>query len=354
MLEITSYLHKYPVHIFESLEEAFKDLPANCFFLIDQNVFNLYGTDLKNILQVEPINSILVSATEENKSYENIGPILNELVKRNLKKNRTLVVIGGGVVQDIGCFIAHIYRRGLRWELFPTTLLAQSDSCIGSKSSVNIGPAKNQLGTFYPPHKVGIALPFLKTLTPADIHSGIGEIIKLALIDGAKTWAHTQVLLSQVDQGKISLRELLEQSLRIKKTFIEADEFDGGIRNVLNYGHTFGHAFETASKYSIPHGIAVLIGVQTATFFSESLNLVPKESYAQLMNASKKYVQPFDTHLRALKTEAVLEAFKSDKKNIGDKIRFVLPQASLCGNIQITPLDLQTAAPILEKFLKQY
>lgn len=353
MLEISSYLRKYQVHFSDKLSEVFtKDKIQDSFFIIDQNVYRLYQTSFSSI----PKDKVIyIDAVEENKSYEKITSLLLELVNRNIKKNQKLVVIGGGITQDIGCFIAHIYRRGLGWEFYPTTLLAQADSCIGSKSSINIGSFKNQIGTFYPPSTVTIILEFLNTLKREDICSGIGEIIKLALIDGEATVTKTKSLLQKSREDQTIFSVLLQQSLHIKKKFIEEDEFDVGVRNILNLGHTFGHAFESASNFSIPHGIAVLIGLHAACFFSEKLENIPIGSYSEFMNWSKVYVGVFDKTLRSLELNAIVEAFRSDKKNTGNKIKFILPHDSLFGNYKIIPLELDSKIiSLLQEFIENY
>lgn len=353
MLEISSYLRKYSVSFFDKFSDAFsQDKIQESFFIIDQTVYKLYREHFKLIPQD---SIILIEALEENKSYEKITPILLDLIQRNIKKNQKLIVIGGGIIQDIGCFIAHIYRRGLNWEFYPTTFLAQSDSCIGSKSSINIGTFKNQIGTFYPPNSVTIVCEFLNTLKQEDIYSGIGEVIKLAVIESEATTLKTIKLLKDAPPSLTRYADLIKQSLIIKKRFIEEDEFDTGIRNTLNLGHTFGHAFEVASNFKIPHGIAVHIGVHAACFFSENLKLVSEGSFCWLHERTIEYVGHYKNILKALDTKKITDAFRSDKKNTGDKIKFILPHGSIFGNYKITPLELNIETiNLLALFIKNY
>ena len=150
-------------------------------FIIDKNVFNLLPEELINNLEKKEV--VIIDAIEETKSYQGIEPIITSLLTQNLKRDSVLVAIGGGITQDITCFIATTFMRGIKWTFVPTTVLAQADSCIGSKSSINFGQYKNLLGSFTPPNKIYICDQFLNSLAEKDIQSGIGEIIKLYIIN---------------------------------------------------------------------------------------------------------------------------------------------------------------------------
>lgn len=354
MINIQSHLKTYSVEFFENIDDSFAEEKCeDNVFIIDSNVFTLYQKQLSNFIASQKF--LLIHATEQNKSYEQVNKYIIELIQKDLKKNQTLVVIGGGVIQDISCFIASIYYRGLPWKFYPTTLLAQADSCIGSKSSLNIGNYKNQIGTFYPPNQVKIVAQFLQTLQDDDINSGIGEIIKLALIDSQSTVEKTRELLSCKQRNFFMIKQLIQQSLKIKKNFIEADEFDRGIRNVLNYGHTFAHAFEVASEFAIPHGIAVLLGIQAATYVSENLGYIPENSYSELRSWTDEFVKSMYQIFKTLNLNNIIEAMKTDKKRTGPLTRFILPKNSTAGQMQIIMLDLHNVVtPLLEQFIANY
>ncbi|MDE2510682.1 MAG: iron-containing alcohol dehydrogenase, partial [Elusimicrobia bacterium] len=155
-------------------------------FLVDANVARLHAAELKPVLS--HARTILIEATEANKSLDRIIPVIESLVANKARRGHVLVAIGGGIVQDITCFIASTLLRGLPWRFAPTTLLAQADSCIGSKSSINLGAAKNILGTFNPPQRIFIDPAFLDTLEAKDLRSGVGEILKVHAIDGAASF----------------------------------------------------------------------------------------------------------------------------------------------------------------------
>ena len=281
-------------------------------YLIDRNVFPLLGESFYTAMAGKDV--ILIDATEDTKSYRGVEPIIQQLIEKKLKRDSVLVAIGGGITQDITCFIATTFMRGIKWVFVPTTLLAQADSCIGSKSSINFGGAKNILGSFTPPNHVIISEQFLTSLDEKDIKSGIGEIIKLYIVNG-----------QMVDSERIrnDLTKHLYATLQIKKRFIEEDEFDKGIRNILNYGHCFGHAIEAATHFAIPHGIAVTIGMDVANRFAYLEKLITQEQFTEMRFAL--YANYLDYIKTPIRINDVFAALTKDKKNTGSKINLILP-----------------------------
>ncbi len=350
MLEIHSKSHTYCVEVVETLEQAIsRAVKDNVFTLVDSNVLRLYPEPFAH--QLNPNRLLSVEATEEQKAFEQLTPIFHWLLDSGCKRDCTLLVVGGGVLQDIGCFIASVIFRGMKWELIPTTLLAQCDSCIGSKSSINIGNFKNQIGTFYPPHHIYMVFGVLATLPPDEIRSGLGEIIKLHLIAGTSAFDKLKQNLLRYQEEQAVIQEMVLDSLHIKKAFIEQDEFDRGVRNLLNYGHTFGHAYESATDYSIPHGIAVTLGIATATFFSERLGMLPPGDFENLNGFLEPYYQPYDKVVKAENNlEKILGAIKLDKKNTGNKINCILTRQAGC--MEKVPLGVDNLQPLLTDFLK--
>lgn len=307
---IQSHAGPYLVEFDNNLKGSHKLANMGTHYIIDANVYDMCGPiDTKNI--------VIIDATEETKSYQGIIPIIEKLIDQGLKRDSRLVAIGGGITQDITCFIANTYMRGVSWSFVPTTLLAQADSCIGSKSSINFGSIKNLLGSFTPPNHVIISDQWLTTLDEKDISSGIGEIIKLYLIAGELIGAGTI---------RSNLPYHIHQTLKIKQHYIEQDEFDKGIRNILNYGHCFGHGIETATNFIIPHGIAVSIGMDIANKFAVNDNLITLEQYQQmhavLLSNYKEYANV------AVNIEQVLNALTKDKKNTQGKINIILPEGT--------------------------
>ena len=330
MLTIRSRSHDYSVEEYPSLEAALESVvrAKGAFFLIDGAVAQHYVQSFEGLVPEE--KRIVIEASEGQKSFECLPSIFLELLSKGLKRDGVLIVIGGGVLQDIGCFIASVLFRGVHWQLVPTTLLAQADSCIGSKSSINIGAYKNQIGTFYPPRRVLLVNEVLKSLPWDEIRSGLGEVIKLQLIAGERGFNELMDDLKEVtpggDWGVIS--KWVGRSMAIKKPYIERDEMDQGIRNILNYGHTFGHAYESATQYAIPHGIAVLLGILTATYLSVQLGLVPVSHYEELKKRLSPWCHPYGEALVKADRKAIFKAIKHDKKNTGDAFNCILTRGA--------------------------
>lgn len=193
-------------------------------------------------------------AKEENKSLDKLAEIITDMLEQGVGRDWDFVTIGGGMIGDLGGFIASTYMRGLRWLNVPTTLLSQVDSCLGGKTGVNLAEGKNLIGSIYQPHKVFLVSSFLQTLCPLQVKSGWGEIIKYSFIE--KDF-HPEV---QVDL--VPIDDLIHSCLKIKAKYIELDEFDRkGARALLNYGHTLAHGIEKISHYEVAHGEAVVWGI---------------------------------------------------------------------------------------------
>ena len=325
MLTIKSLAHDYTVEEYSSLRTALASIDdgaERASYLVDRRLAELHAAELSQIIPTERV--VYVDATEPNKSFEKLPPVFLQLLQNGLKRDGVIVVLGGGVLQDIGCFIASVLFRGVRWELIPTTLLAQADSCIGSKSSINIGSYKNQIGTFYPPNRVLLPAGVLATLPWDEIRSGLGEVIKLQLLAGEDGFRELMRDLQNFRGEAPVLSKWVTRSMAVKKPFIEADEFDRGIRNILNYGHTFGHAYESATHYEIPHGIAVILGILTATLISTQLGLAPAVHYAELKTLLSPWHQPYGQQLQKISRNDIFRAIKQDKKNTGQTVNCIL------------------------------
>jgi len=304
-------------------------------FLVDANVARLYAKNLRDIL-AHP-NTIIIEATEGNKSLETVIPIFERLVQNKVRRGHILVAIGGGIIQDITCFIASTLLRGLPWRFAPTTLLSQADSCIGSKSSINLGATKNILGTFNPPQEIFVDTGFLDTLELKEIQSGVGEIVKVHAIDGAASFDRLAADFDRLFTDRVVLLKYIRSALLIKQRFIEEDEFDQGIRNIFNYGHSFGHAIESASEYAVPHGIAVAMGMDMANHIAAARGLLP-EVHCQRMHATlrKNYGDYAKT---PIPLDAMLSALMKDKKNTSTMLGLILPLGADAAiqRVQVSP-----------------
>lgn len=319
-LTILSHSGPYTVRFgspFAGLEDG---VPSNAHLVIDARVATLYQDALKRALP----GALRIDATEQNKSLERMPDYALHLLEAGVRRGDTLVAVGGGVIQDIVCFLAATLLRGIPWRFYPTTLLAQADSCIGSKSSINVGRFKNQLGTFTPPADILISTDVLDTLSDVDLRSGLGEIIKVHVIQGGED----VTVLARDLPGLLSDRRLLARyiarSLAIKKALVERDEFDRGDRLVLNYGHTFGHAIESATRFAIPHGISVTIGMDLANFVAWRLGLLNRRWYDALHEMLVPNYGEFAQ--TPIPEQALFDALGRDKKNKGGDVTLVLPR----------------------------
>ena len=337
---IKSSFGDYSVEELSDLDAAISacDDGGSLFTIADSTLFALpHATSLARL---DPARTIKIDASEEQKSYARIERVFDGLLQSGFRRGCTLVAIGGGVTQDIACFVASVMFRGVPWNLIPTTLLAQCDSCIGSKSSINVGQFKNQIGTFYPPRKVFIVNEVLKTLSPDDLRSGLGEVIKLHLVSGGPDYLHMREQLAPGIPTVHQLAPLVSSSLSIKKRFIEEDEFDKGVRNLLNYGHTFGHAYESVTSYRVPHGIAVTLGVVSATFVSERLGLVPHGHFQDIKKLARYYYTPYEKELVCTDVDTILNAMRLDKKSTRTEVNCILTSGP--GKMKKVALDSVT------------
>ena len=324
VISIHSNVRDYTAHFQDDVSflQGFDRFPQR-FFVIDENVWKLHGTGCLAAIPEE--ERMLFAATEERKGLDSVMQIYDRLMERSAKKNMTLISIGGGIVQDVTGFVASTLYRGLNWIFVPTTLLAQADSCIGSKTSLNYKRFKNLLGTFYPPNELHIHAPFLKTLNEADFLSGLGEVVKLHLMGGReKTAALIADLTAVLSREPDALMRAIRSSLAIKLSYMEGDEFDTGRRNLLNFGHCFGHALETVSNYDIPHGQAVVVGMIFANLAARRRSWLSSATSEQLLASLLLKALSVPMRKEYFASDAILEAMKQDKKRVGSGLVMVM------------------------------
>lgn len=317
--------------IFELLQSNKKNL-----LIVDEKILDI---DQPNF-NVEPNRIFLATASENFKTLEGATRILDFLQKNEFTKSEQLIVVGGGTIQDTAAFAAGIYKRGISYVQFPTTLLSMCDSCIGGKASVNYFGAKNQLGLFFPPNAIHINLNFLKTLHDDEINSGLGEILKSCIIGGNY---FLDVYHKNVINGKIksfhALKKLIMVSLCIKKSVIEEDEFELNHRRVLNYGHTIGHAIESLSDYQISHGQAITVGMMIENELSHAYDLLSSNHLVEYNQLCFDLLTEYTLfHLKNMNLHNIIQLIQKDKKTNGNKITFVMPKSA--GNLHFIPLEL--------------
>ena len=320
-LVIQSHAGPYAVHFDNTiLENPGQLLEQKAHVIIDATVARLYAAPLRQLIE-HPL-TIVVEATEANKSLERAVPIFERLIQDNIRRDHTLVAIGGGIVQDLTCFVAGTLLRGVNWRFVPTTLLAQADSCIGSKSSINLGATKNIIGTFNPPTDVLLNTRFLDSLDAKDICSGVGEILKLHLINSVTALDRLAADYDRMIADPAVRCEYIRSALRIKQRFIEADEFDRGVRNLLNFGHTFGHAIESATRFAVPHGIAISMGMDVANHVATARGLLPAAYHDRMHQLLRRNYEEFAKI--EIPLDDLFSAILRDKKNTGDQLNLIL------------------------------
>jgi 3-dehydroquinate synthase len=281
----------------------------NDYIIIDKNVYNLDKSCFNNI---KSSHIYFIDAKESNKTIDTVLGIIDSLIELKISKTNKILVIGGGITQDIGGTVSALYKRGITWWLIPTTLLSMTDSAIGAKTCLN-RTSKNILGLFYAPKKILISNYFLNSLPKSDIISGLGEALKLSMIGGEEN-----VKLFKYYYKNNDYINIIKLSNSIKKLIIEYDELEKNERRVLNYGHTCGHSLEVSSNYKIPHGIAVLFGMYIVNILFYGNNKFEEINKYILDIIPKKF--------KGIKID--FKQFKScllnDKKNKGTNICFVL------------------------------
>ena len=311
-MKIKSSLKEYSVY-FEHNLDFLKELihTPNAQFVVDKNVYQLYPEQFSG---VRDERLITIEASEQNKNIETALKICEKMTGISAKRNAVIISVGGGIIQDITGFAANILYRGVKWIFVPTTLLAACDSCIGGKTSLNFNSYKNLLGTFYPPDEIHISSQFFESLTDRDYKSGLGEVIKFNIMAGQAGLDKISLAIDKLLQrGGGLIVGFMESSLNFKKGFIEQDEFDRGERVKLNFAHTFGHAIEVVSKYEIPHGTAVAIGMIMANRVSFERGLLSSKTMSAAEAVLMKVIK-VDIACLDLPLEKIIDAMKRDKK----------------------------------------
>ena len=297
----------------------------------DDRVFSLYGETLTDSLRdagLEPAQFVFPQG-ESEKNLATYGLLLEELCRLRFTRSDLIVALGGGVVGDLAGFAAATYQRGIPFVQLPTTLLAAVDASVGGKTAVDLAGGKNQAGAFYQPALVLCDTDCLRTLTEEEYRCGCAEIIKYAMIGSPE-------LFEELAQTPVRDRyeDVIAACVAMKRDFVQADEYDTGARMLLNFGHSFGHAAEKCSGYTLPHGLAVAMGMAAMTRSAAKAGLCSPETAETLEGLLRAYELPTALPYSA---EALAEAARADKKAAGDRLRIVVPEAVGRCRIQSIP-----------------
>jgi len=321
LLRISSRLRDYAVDVRDDGWAAGLAAQKGAVTVVDENVWRLHRDGV--LAGIE--DPVVLPIDEERKTFATVAWLYDRLLERGLRRNGTLVSVGGGVTQDLSGFAASTLYRGVRWVYAPTTLLAQADSCIGSKTSLNYEAYKNILGTMYPPHGIVVDPRFPGTLSRDDFFSGLGEVVKLHVLGGAEESRRLEGTMGVLAERRAdAVADAVGGSLRIKRPYIEEDEFDRGRRNLLNYGHCFGHALEAATGFAVPHGQGVVLGMLLAAAVAARRGLLGEALRAEL--EERLFLPALVTHPRLDRPgrDRVLEAMRRDKKRTGEGLALVM------------------------------
>lgn len=331
---VTTSTGEYPVITGHGILKDFADLTQICregtkaAVVTDDNVAPLW---LDRLLSVLPDGTLryVIPHGEKSKNWTLAGELLEKLAADGFCRDDTLVALGGGVVGDITGFVASVYMRGVPYVQVPTTLLAAIDSSVGGKTAVDLKAGKNLAGRIYPPKAVVCDLDTLATLPRSEWKCGLGEAVKYAVLAGGEIFD-----IMESGAGAENLERLIDLCVDYKRRIVEADENEGGLRRLLNLGHTVGHAIEAESVLGFPHGVCVAMGIKVIARASVSAGYLPKDEYLRISALLQKYGFPECPYpLRSVIMHAA-----HDKKISGGKINAVVIRG--IGRCETVPMTL--------------
>ena len=303
-------------------DKNINEIYDNVLVISDENVYKTQLNKFIDLLGAKFVSEYIVPAGEGSKCIETFERILEHGLKAGLTRKSLVIAVGGGVVGDLSGYVAASYMRGIDFIQVPTTLLAQVDSSIGGKTGINLGTYINVVGAFYQPQFTFINVSALRTLPDDQFRNGMSEVVKYGFI---YDYEFIDYLLENsediLDKRDSALKYIVTKCAEIKANVVEADEKEGGLRKILNFGHTFGHGVEKLCH--IAHGEAVSIGMNMAFKLSLKKNLVDEEYYNKFLQICQKFNLPVE--FEGADEKEVLNIMKSDKKNSFSKINMMLP-----------------------------
>ncbi|MDR0303913.1 MAG: 3-dehydroquinate synthase [Chitinispirillales bacterium] len=329
-LSVSLAKRSYPIFINEKIDfysSILEFCPATKYIIVtNDTILKIYENHLSDWKRNLPDSSIIVIPDgEKYKNMKTLNYILDEALKLECDRKSVMIAFGGGVVGDITGFAASVLLRGINYIQIPTTLLAAVDSGVGGKTAVNNSIGKNLIGSFWQPKMVWIDTKYLDTLPDREFIAGCGEIAKYGYIGQKRTFEFiTQNFEKICNRSNSEMQEAIVRSIKIKTDIVSRDETETGERALLNFGHTFAHAFEKIYGYgTLLHGEAVMLGINCAVKLATRMNLIKKER-AKILNQSLKILRiPEIPH--KISANSIYRAMNSDKKKANGKLKFVLP-----------------------------
>ncbi len=351
-MQIQVNLKDNPYKVFVD-EPYFLEFDTKVALLSNPKVLGLH---LNSLLEKIKCKELFIISTKDGEEYKNLASveeILNQLFLSKLDRRSLLISFGGGVISDMGGFVASVYQRGIDFINIPTTLLACVDAAVGGKTGINNAFGKNLIGSFYQPKAVYCQSKFLKTLNARELRAGLAEVIKMAvifdetLLDFIENIDANSFLAGTCEEELLA--QILAKSIEIKARIVEKDEKESGLRMLLNYGHTFAHVIEKQSEYkTYLHGEAVAIGINMANTLALNLGLISEKECERIERILKKFTLATPYKIKDL--NAFYEAFFLDKKTLHRKISFVLPLGLGKGVVK-DDIDKNVILKSLENFL---
>lgn len=320
-MEILVKENSYKIDIDYKSDDKLKDFlrgrsESKFLIITDENVFSLYEGRIKSIMKDLEYFIFKITPGEESKSIENFVEINKFLVENNFNRGDAIIAFGGGVVGDLGGYVAASYLRGIDFLAVPTTLLSMIDSSVGGKNGINFMNLKNQIGAFYFPKYVHIDYSFLESLDDRNINNGLAEIFKYSVLRDREFFDYLK------SAKKLDYEKIIYKSLNIKLDFVRDDERDKGKRQKLNLGHTIGHGIESLSKYKLNHGESIGIGLIYMARASYKMRLAEEDFSDEIISAFKNHNLPTSYEFE---TEEILGILKHDKKINKNLINVILP-----------------------------
>ena len=359
-LKINTKLENYPIiigsNLIKNLNLYLKKNSINfnqCLLVIDENVPSKMIFEIGKSLKKKKVSRFMFKANEKNKNMNFVNKILRILLDKNFSRQDCVISIGGGITGDVAGFAASLYKRGLNFINIPTTLLSQVDSSIGGKTGVNTKEGKNLIGSFYQPKIVISDIEFLKSLPKREIICGYGEIFKHSLILNTNLFKYLNNNSSNIFNLKSPfIEKAIFESCKIKKKVVQKDEKEKNIRKILNFGHTFAHAFEATLGYTkkLNHGEAVILGIISAIEFSFYIGLIRFKDYEAIIQhvVNNKLPSDIKKYFSSKDLKKILIFMSKDKKNISKKVNLILLK-----KIGSAVINNEYSELIIKKFLKK-
>ena len=335
-LNVKTKTQKYPIIIGRNLTSKILNIIKKnsinfkqCLIVVDENIPKKFLINIRKSLKQKTVYVYLFKANEINKSINNVNKILEILLRKNFSRDDCVISVGGGITGDLSGFAASLFKRGLKFINLPTTLLSQVDSSVGGKTGVNSKYGKNLIGSFYQPNLVITDTQFLKSLSKREIICGYGEVLKHSLISNKKFFYFLNKNIKKIlNLSSPFIEKAIYESCKIKRAVVEKDEKEKGLRKILNFGHTFAHAYEASLGYSkkLNHGEAVILGMKTALNFSFKNSYLKKSEYELIINHINDAGLPssLKKFFKIKDLNKILSFMIKDKKNNSSKISLVL------------------------------